>query len=139
MEKINGSIQGAVVTISDSPRPSPIFTILTRNMFKNFDNTFNIDAKYIQDVLVLTFFFNQRSDLKVLSSAFNWPHTYPFVEEKSPKRLQIYNIDFPLFGNRYWLPLSYSLSQFLMGTQETREKATNIRKFVFPAKGKQEI
>ena len=90
MEKINGSIQGAVVTISDSPRPSPIFTILTRNVFKifnNFDNIHNIDAEYIQDVLVLTFFFNQRSDLKVLSSAFNWPHTYPSVEEKSPKRL----------------------------------------------------
>ena len=89
MEKINGSIQGAVVTISDSPRPSPIFTILTRNVFKifnNFDNIYNIDTEYIQ-VLVLTFFFNQRSDLKVLSSAFNWPHTYPFVEEKSPKRL----------------------------------------------------
>ena len=87
MEKMNGSIQGAVVTISDSPRPSPIFTILTRNMFNNFDNIYNIDTGYIQDVLVLTFFFNQRSDLKVLSSARNSPHTYPFVEEESPKRL----------------------------------------------------
>ena len=75
----------------------------------------------------------------MLSSAFNWPHTYPFVEEKSPKRLQIYNIDFPLFGNRYWLPLSYSLNQILIGTQETRGGITNIRKCVFLAKGKKEI
>ena len=52
-----------------------IIIILTQNIFN------------IQDVLVLTFFFNKRSDLKVLSSAFNWPHTYPSVEEKSPKRL----------------------------------------------------
>ena len=58
MEKINGSIQGAVVTISDSPRPSPIFTILTRNVlkiFNNFDNIHNINAEYIQESRCFSF------------------------------------------------------------------------------------
>ena len=63
------------------------------------------------------------------------PVTYPFVKEKSPKRLQIYNIDFPPL----LAPPAIFFEPISDGNTGNKEKATNIRKFVFPAKGKKEI